>query len=135
MADAVPTDDDLRRLHAAMLAVASAETSCNPVLYDARRADGQQRSPLEMHCGHAAVMLRGLFGGEIVKGLVGGVRHFWNRLPDGREVDLTSCQFGGDGLRPMKRGRRVSEVVEADRVTLTFAGRVQEHLTKTAERG
>lgn len=28
-------------------------------------------------------------------------------MSDGKEVDLTSCQFGGDGFTPLKKGRKV----------------------------
>jgi hypothetical protein len=62
-------------------------------------------SPLAGYCDAAAEVVRGLHGGAILTGTVEGCQHFWNRLPDGRDVDLTSCQFGGDGLRPLKRGR------------------------------
>jgi hypothetical protein len=26
------------------------------------------------------------------------VVHYWNKLPDGREIDFTSDQYGGDGI-------------------------------------
>lgn len=63
------------------------------------------RSPLTGLCGTMAVLVRAIAGGEIVKGFVDGTHHYWNRLPDGEEIDLTSCQFGGDGWKPLKRGR------------------------------
>ncbi len=28
--------------------------------------------------------------------------HYWNRLPDGTEVDFTSDQYGGDGIHKME---------------------------------
>lgn len=29
------------------------------------------------------------------------VKHYWNKLPNGTEVDFTSDQFGGDGINPV----------------------------------
>ncbi len=87
-----PTTADLRILHDACTRAAL------PRLLGAL-------SPLAGHCDVVAELVLGLFGGVIVTGRVEGLAHFWNRLPNGREVDLTSCQFGGDGLRPRKRGK------------------------------
>jgi hypothetical protein len=63
-------------------------------------------SKLSGFCVHVAQTVVDIFGGVIVRGRFNGLPHWWNRLPDGREVDLTSCQFGGDGLRPVAKGRR-----------------------------
>lgn len=63
-------------------------------------------SPLCGHCGVVAVLIQRVYGGVILRGTVGRSQHFWNRLPCGRHVDLTSCQYGGDGLRPITRRRR-----------------------------
>jgi len=88
------------------------------------------RSPLAGHCSIVALMVRGMFGGVIVTGLVDETRHYWNRLPDGREVDLTSCQFGGDGVTPLKRGRKVRDGDFAcqELVAAIFAATVRNNL-------
>lgn len=64
-------------------------------------------SPLVGCCGRVSRVVVAVCGGVIVTGPTQGTRHFWNRLPDGTCVDLTSCQFGGDGFTPLRRGRLV----------------------------
>ena len=93
------------KIREAMLRSASPETSCNPNRYRRKRI----KSPLYLHCAAAATVIQASFGGDIVTGKVKGITHYWNRLPDGTEVDFTSCQFGGDGFTPFKRGRKVRE--------------------------
>ncbi|MFI1988865.1 hypothetical protein [Actinoplanes sp. NPDC020271] len=56
------------------------------------------RNPSRGQCGVTALVVQELLGGDLVLGevLVGGAtvgHHWWNRLPDGREVDLTAGQF------------------------------------------
>lgn len=94
-------NDQFELLRKVCLRVASAETSCYPEAYDA------EKSRLHGHCGAVSSMLQGIFGGDIITGKVQGETHYWNRLPDGVEVDLTSCQFGGDGYTPLVKGRKV----------------------------
>jgi hypothetical protein len=50
-------------------------------------------------------MIAGTMGGKIVAGTVNGEPHYWNRLPCGTEVDLTSCQYGGDGFTPLAHAK------------------------------
>jgi len=104
------------------LKVASAETSCFPQVYDSKI------SALHGHCGAVATMIQATMGGDIVTGRINGIQHYWNRLPDGKEVDLTSCQFGGDGFTPFKKGRRVKERVLVPLRFLLFCERVREKL-------
>lgn len=101
--------------------VASAETACHPEIY----AKKKKKSPLYLHCAAVASTVYAVFGGDIVSGRVKNVVHFWNRLPDGREVDLTSCQFGGDGFTPFKKGRKVKERRRVHPRFLLFMMRVQ----------
>jgi hypothetical protein len=98
------------------------ETGESPVIalhgLDAKTADQLERlreaclecsdGDLSGFCGAVACMIQGCFGGRIIAGRVKGYRHYWNRLPCGIEVDLTSCQFGGDGFTPMAKGRATS---------------------------
>jgi hypothetical protein len=97
----------LSSIRAAAIQVAEPETSCWPKQYAKLKRQGKLPSPLWNHCAPMAHMVRGCFGGEILEGMVNEIHHFWNRLPDGTEVDLTSCQFGGDGFTPMTQGTPV----------------------------
>lgn len=45
-------------------------------------------------CAITALAVQAMCGGDLLRSTVGGVSHYWNRLPDGREVDLTFQQFG-----------------------------------------
>jgi hypothetical protein len=63
------------------------ETSADPVHWsDANPAYGQ--------CAVSALVVQDHFGGELLRAKVNGVSHYWNRLPNGTEVDLTRKQFG-----------------------------------------
>ncbi|MEU4560980.1 hypothetical protein AB0F72_21585 [Actinoplanes sp. NPDC023936] len=55
-------------------------------------------NPARGQCGVTALVLHDLLGGELILGEVFEAgrkvgHHWWNRLPDGREVDLTIEQF------------------------------------------
>lgn len=45
-------------------------------------------------CAVSALVVQDLLGGELLVGKVNGIEHFWNRLGDNREFDLTRHQFG-----------------------------------------
>lgn len=72
---------------------------CTPQSYDLFKPT---RGVLFAHCNAVSVAICPRFGGRILQGYVGTLLynegHWWNQLPDGREVDLTSSQFGADGL-------------------------------------
>lgn len=60
-------------------------------------------NPARGQCGTTALVLNDLFGGDLVRGDVhrGSVwidHHWWNRLGDGLELDLTREQFSSDEL-------------------------------------
>jgi hypothetical protein len=114
----------LTRIREASLRSASPETSCYPEQYRRKRI----KSRLYLHCAAVATVVQVLMGGDIVTGRVKGVQHYWNRLPDGKEVDLTSCQFGGDGYTPFKKGRKVKRKGLTDIRFLMFAQRVKDNL-------
>jgi hypothetical protein len=62
------------------------KTSYDPVGWSNRnRAWGQ--------CAVTALIVQDLFGGEVLRGFVNGIEHYWNRLPKKGEVDLTRTQF------------------------------------------
>ncbi|GIF14097.1 YunG family protein [Actinoplanes teichomyceticus] len=61
-------------------------------------ADWTPGNPARGQCGVTALVVHELLGGSLVLGevMVAGTRvghHYWNRLPDGREVDFTADQF------------------------------------------
>ncbi|UGQ13264.1 hypothetical protein LO772_06505 [Yinghuangia sp. ASG 101] len=62
-------------------------------------ADWRVDNPARGHCDITALLVHDLFGGDLVVGEVyrDGVRHghhWWNRLANGVELDLTREQFG-----------------------------------------
>ncbi|WP_051683850.1 hypothetical protein [Blastococcus sp. URHD0036] len=95
----------LRELTAAVRASWSRET-CD----DVDLADWTPGNPARGQCGVTALTVQDVLGGDLLLAEVvrpDGSRqgvHWWNRLPDGREVDLTREQFAPD------------EVVQAPRV-------------------
>lgn len=123
-------DKELKILREAFLAVADPVTSCQPTTYRELQAKGELTSVLQFHCGAVATVLRGILGGDIVTGKINGITHYWNRLPNNQEVDLTSCQFGGDGFTPLKKGRRVhrKDGETANVKFILFAERVKRQL-------
>jgi hypothetical protein len=84
---------DLERLRPIVRAGWGADT-CDP--HDL--PDWHPGNPARGQCGVTALLVQDLLGGELILGEVvaGDARvgyHYWNRLPDGREVDLTADQF------------------------------------------
>jgi hypothetical protein len=51
-----------------------------------------RRVPAAGQCAVTALVVQDLLGGDLVRGSVQGVSHYWNRLPD-RDVDCTREQF------------------------------------------
>ena len=87
-------------------------------------------SPLHNHCGCVSYTIQRILGGAILRSKVNGITHYWNKLPNGSEIDLTSDQFGGDGYLPV-----VSGVLAPVRKTVNpryglFYQRVVEELAK-----
>lgn len=96
----------------------------------ARELDPTRTPPLRGWCVAVALMVRAVGGGTLVAGIVvndagESEPHYWNRLADGREVDLTSDQYGGDGTTPVAAGQTVSNMPELLPLdALLFAERV-----------
>jgi hypothetical protein len=84
----------LERIEAAVRA-AWARDTCDPVDVD----DWSASNPARGQCGTTALTINDLLGGELLVAEVlrtDGTRqgvHWWNRLPDGTEIDLTREQF------------------------------------------
>lgn len=55
--------------------------------------DWDPEHPSVGQCAVTALVIQDFFGGDLLRSEVGGVSHYWNRLPDGSEVDLTRDQF------------------------------------------
>lgn len=51
-------------------------------------------NPTHGQCAITALVVQDLLGGDLLKGKVNGADHYWNRLPDSTEFDLTRDQFG-----------------------------------------
>jgi len=57
-----------------------------------------------------ALLVKRLFGGEVMRGKVNGETHYWNRIK-GVEIDFTSDQYdGGDGFTPVTTGKPVKRL-------------------------
>jgi len=79
----------LNDLEAALATAWARETSADPEGWrEENRAWGQ--------CAVTALLVQDVYGGEIRRGEVGSISHYWNVLPSGNEVDLTKQQFGPD---------------------------------------
>ena len=107
--------------------------TCDPHDLDHWRPD----NPARGQCGVTALVVHDLFGGDLVLGevYVGETKvghHYWNRLRDGSQVDLTAAQFhpgevvtGGEVLqRPPGAPRRCREqyALLRSRVLTALAG-------------
>jgi hypothetical protein len=103
------TSDDLRR-H--FLAAWGADT-CYPDLSEEWTSDNPSRD----QCGMTALVVQDILGGELILAEVhvDGAKvghHYWNRLPDGVEIDLTRSQF--------RRGEQISNPRVVERLYGSF---------------
>src|ERR1700723_2879045 len=78
-------DPRVRGLRESFRQAWNAETSVDPGWSEANPSLGQ--------CAVTSLIVQDLLGGELVRAEVGEVSHYWNRLDDGVEVDLTRDQF------------------------------------------
>jgi len=62
------------------------ETSYNPEKWS-------PENPTHGQCAITALVIQDLLGGDLLRGKVNGADHYWNRLPDSSEFDLTRDQF------------------------------------------
>lgn len=63
----------------------SADTSADPNWTTDNRPLGQ--------CAVTALIVQDYEGGDLLRCAIPGGSHYWNRLPEGAEVDLTAGQF------------------------------------------
>ena len=87
--------------------------------------------PSAGQCAVTALVVQDYLGGDLVRAIVGGVSHYWNRLPDGSTVDLTRDQF--PSFQPVDIEIRAREYVMSFRETALryriLADRARSHLT------
>ena len=51
-------------------------------------------NPTHGQCAITALVVQDLLGGDLLRAKVNGAEHYWNRLPNSSELDLTRDQFG-----------------------------------------
>jgi hypothetical protein len=61
-------------------------------------------------CYVTARALNLIFGWAILYNRKNGNNHYWNKLPTGQEIDFTSDQMGGDGIRPTKEFKGTGKI-------------------------
>lgn len=83
-----PDAGELTGLRAQLEEVWDKGTSATPERWEAHR-------PSTGQCAVTALVVQDRFGGMLVRSVNEGDSHYWNRLPDGTEVDLTRDQFNG----------------------------------------
>lgn len=84
----ITNSPSISRLTSAIRAAWSAETSASPSWTPEQPSLGQ--------CAVSALVVQDFLGGELIRASLeaeGQTSHYWNRLPDGREIDLTRDQF------------------------------------------
>lgn len=91
----------LRRLHAVLVLAWCAETTYG---------EWDELVPDMNQCAVTALIVQDRFGGDLLRAPTGrGDSHYWNRLPDGREVDFTRGQFDYLGDWPLRNRAEVRE--------------------------
>lgn len=67
-----------------------------------------KQCPSRGQCFITALLIRKLYGGNILFGKINGEKHYWNII-NGVEIDFTSDQYGGDGYHPILRKGTISK--------------------------
>lgn len=84
------------------------------------KPDFYPKNPSGGQCFVTAMVVQDIFGGEIIQGTVrqidGKMNHYWNKLPNGQEIDLTSDQFvEGDGIHRHPIAIQSNKIVNPNR--------------------
>lgn len=82
----------MNELHERLNRAWSRETSVDPDVWT-------PDNPTYGHCAVAALVVQDELGGDLLRCPIPGGSHYWNRLPNGCELDVTAGQFG----RPIDR--------------------------------
>ena len=84
---------------------------------DTAMGEWDEDCPSMNQCVVTALIVQDYFGGELLRcEMTDGNSHYWNRLPDGTEVDLTAEQFEWIIGEPL---RETVEVRDRDSVLLS----------------
>src|SRR5690242_14988757 len=79
----------LAAVEAALRGAWRADPSSDPARWSAE-------NPAWGQCAVTSLLVQDLFGGQLLRAEVDGISHYWLRLEDGSEIDLTREQFGAD---------------------------------------
>ena len=86
-------------------------TWCKETASPGCQADWSEDNPAWGQCAVTALTVRCVLGGDLLRTVVEGYgSHYYNRLPDGTEIDFTRDQFSKQTLIPP------GEVVDRDKV-------------------
>lgn len=89
-------------------------------------------NPAWGQCAVTALIVHDLFGGEILRTEVPGYgSHYYNRLADGREIDLTREQFPADVTVPPGQSAPRERLLSSDRAR---AAQTEERYRRLAQR-
>jgi len=85
---------DIEKIKELLLASWSAETAVG---------EWSQDNPSLGQCAVTALVVQDFLGGELLRcKTTDGGSHYWNRLPDATEIDLTESQFDYIDSKPLK---------------------------------
>ena len=90
--------------------VVSPQTSADPDHWS-------KENPLWGHCAVVALLVQDQFGGTLVRGSLEATKyshlrsHYWNKLPDGKEIDFTSSQYPDISIEDLHGEERSRERV------------------------
>lgn len=86
---------DIKTLKELLLLAWCAETA---------KGDWNPNNPSLNQCADTAVVVQDYFDGDLLRcKMTNDDSHYWNRLPDGTEVDLTEDQFQYLEAKPLKK--------------------------------
>jgi hypothetical protein len=80
-------------------------------------------NPTADQCRVTAAVIQTLLGGKILFAIIKKrplITHFWNRLPNGKEIDFTREQFSKNIKIPKGRAVSVRETLSAPRIKKTY---------------
>ncbi len=70
---------------------------------DTAKGDWSPDCPMLNQCAVTALVVQDWLGGDLLRCLTAkGDSHYWNQLPNGKEVDLTAGQFVYSGDEPLR---------------------------------
>ncbi|MFA5413353.1 MAG: hypothetical protein WC348_02340 [Patescibacteria group bacterium] len=81
------------------------------------------KNPSADQCRVTAAVVQTLFGGKILFAVIKKrplVSHFWNRLPNGKEIDFTLKQFPKSIIVPKGTVVSIKKVLSAPRIKKTY---------------